>query len=302
MAPEIPREGDLIGLPEATKEALRTLRTDVNAVTAPETESHRKFLDSAISSGNRADVVRALQHLQTRSEFSGLRDRIEKMRLDVSSGTLIGIPDQALAHGEWAARSTYQRLFPDWLKLGTLAGGAAWVASWPLQGIAGLFGKGESIAKWRKSLVGGAFVVGALAKGTSDVLNSNMPLGNRLLRQVPIVPAFVDPAPATVNLDERVKRVRDHLNNIDFQRPLTNNAIFIPAINTTEIPVTEIIIRQFAANQTTALQIDAVTLPVATGGRTINASPTAARLEVEYKVEGVTTQISPIVKEKPTNP
>lgn len=302
MTPEIPLEGDLIRLPEPTKAALQTLSNQVRNIAGEGLDAHKKLLDAAIGSGRRAEVTRALQYLQSRSEFHVINKEIEEMRANVAH-----IDDQIVQTGEQASRWTYQNLVPSWARLpvlGAVAGGAVSLTLLPVQWITRMFSKEKAaaIGKFRA----GAFTWGAgiglaagIGKAGLDVYRQGTAaaiLPERLRQSVSSTDL------PTIDMGERTKRVRDHLNNIEFQRPLTTNNIFIPAIDTTKIPVTEIIIRQFAANQTTPLQIDAVALPVATGGRTIAANPNAARLEVEYKVQGVTTQISPIVKEKSANP
>ncbi|HRH93617.1 MAG TPA: hypothetical protein PKV72_03750 [Candidatus Peribacteria bacterium] len=234
---EIPREGDLKDAPQATREELINLRTEVQRVTASEVEGHRDLFDAAIRSGSRAEVVRALQTLQTRGEFSSLRDRIEAARISVSDNGF-GLADQAIVRGEQGARYVYQNILPNWAKIGVLGaalGGATSLALLPVQWFTRFIlrnpAAAESISKFRSS----AFTYSATAglvlgagKGVMDVVNSRTGTGNALLRQLPGGPMM--PGTPTVDLGERASRVEKTMAAMTWARD--TNTITLPPLPT----------------------------------------------------------------------
>ncbi len=298
-APAIPREGDLKDAPQAARDELIALRNDVNRIGGTPTQ-----LDAAITSGSRAEVVRALQQLQIRTEFGHLRKRIEEARVNVSSGSVTGAMDQAIVYGEQTARYVGQNFLPNWLKFGAVSAGATWLASriaWIPVRLLGGKEAAASVAKWGNRAALAVGTVGALAKGTTDVVTSRTSTMDSIVRQIPGAPVFTNFENASIDLNAREKRVVDILSRTEWQKPLTNNRLIVPSLNLTDLPVDLVRIVSYAgtASQGTNDLTESNTDPnfriSRSADHTFTVPANVDKVEIQFRLTGETNM-------RPTRP
>ncbi len=305
---EIPREGDLKDAPPAARDELIALRNTIHD-TEGSTDDSRKMIDAAISSGSRGEVVRALQALQTRTEFGRLRDRIEANRIGVSNNN-VGLMDQTIVRGEQGARYAYNNLMPNWLKLGAITGGATWLASRVATYTVGLFmGKEgrDKLRDWGNKAALGIGGVAAATKLVTDVATSRTTLTSTAIREIPGGPLLFSTAAPTLDLSQREKRIGDVLRRTEWQRPLTNNRFVLPPINTTDLPIELMRLTQLRADGSVAGSTEftptSATVPIASAAeRPFTAEDGVTKITIQFRMAGSPDlrPTPPITIDKPT--